>query len=288
MFIKFGAIVSISLTVFAFAGGDTAHFVEPAPTGWSPGLAGRFGAALVLSLWAYKGWEAVTFSSGEIRNPQRNVPVGLLAGTAVVVLLYVSTNLAYLYVFPADRIAQSSRIAADAMNAAIGPVGASLIAGVILCSITGAANGNVLTAPRVFFAMARDGVFFRKFGDLHPALLTPHVSIVATCAWAALLSVTGTFEQLATYVVFGQWIFFGLTVGAVMILRATRPELPRPYRTWGYPVTPVVFILAALYISVSTLLTQPANAAAGLAIILAGIPAFLYWRRRNRRTSGAC
>jgi basic amino acid/polyamine antiporter, APA family len=287
MFIKFGAIVSISLTVFAFAGGDTAHFVEPAPTGWSPGLAGRFGAALVLSLWAYKGWEAVTFSSGEIRNPQRNVPVGLLAGTAVVVLLYVSTNLAYLYVFPADRIAQSSRIAADAMNAAIGPVGASLIAGVILCSITGAANGNVLTAPRVFFAMARDGVFFRKFGDLHPALLTPHVSIVATCVWAALLSVTGTFEQLATYVVFGQWIFFGLTVGAVMILRATRPELPRPYRTWGYPVTPVVFILAALYISVSTLLTQPVNAAAGLAIILAGIPAFLYWRRRNRRSSGA-
>ena len=143
------------------------------------------------------------------------------------------------------------------MNAAIGPVGASLIAGVILCSITGAANGNVLTAPRVFFAMARDGVFFRRFADLHPRLLTPHVSILATGAWAAVLSVTGTFEQLATYVVFGQWIFFGLTVGAVMILRATRPDLPRPYRTWGYPVTPVVFILAALYISVSTLVTQP-------------------------------
>jgi APA family basic amino acid/polyamine antiporter len=124
-------------------------------------------------------------------------------------------------------------------------------------------------------------LFFRKFGDLHPSLLTPHVSILATGAWAAVLSVTGTFEQLATYVVFGQWIFFGLTVAAVMVLRSKRPDLPRPYRTWGYPVTPIVFIAAALYISVSTLVTQPLNAAAGLALILAGVPAYLYWQRRR-------
>jgi APA family basic amino acid/polyamine antiporter len=279
MFIKFGAIVAVSLVVFAWADGHVSHFVEPAPAGWSGGLIGKFGAALVLSLWAYKGWEAVTFSSGEIRNPQRNMPLGLLAGTAVVIVLYLSTNLAYLYVFPADQIAKSSRIAADVMNVAIGPVGASIIAGVILCSITGAANGNVLTAPRVFFAMARDGLFFKRFADVHPTLLTPHVSILATGAWAAILSVTGTFEQLATYVVFGQWIFFGLTVGAVMVLRRKRPALPRPYRTWGYPVTPVIFILAALYISISTLVTQPLNAAAGLAIILAGVPAYLYWQK---------
>ena len=281
MFIKFGAIVAISLAVFSLADGSAAHFVEPRPAGWSMGLVGNFGAALVLSLWAYKGWEAVTFSSGEIVNARRNIPLGLLAGTATVVVLYLVTNLAYLYVFPADQVARSSRIAADAMNVAIGPVGASLIAGVILCSITGAANGNVLTAPRVFFAMARDGLFFRTFGDLHPKLLTPHVSILATGAWAAILSVTGTFEQLATYVVFGQWIFFGLTVGAVMVLRARRPDLPRPYRTWGYPATPIVFILAALYISGTTLVTQPINAAAGLALILAGVPAFWYWRHRQ-------
>jgi APA family basic amino acid/polyamine antiporter len=272
MFIKFGAIVSVSLVVFGWASGDAAHFVEPAPGAWTGGLVGNFGAALVLSLWAYKGWEAVTFSSGEIRNPQRNMPLGLLAGTAVVVLLYLSTNLAYLYVFPAGEIARSSRIAADTMNAVIGPIGASLIAGVILCSITGAANGNVLTAPRVFYAMARDGMFFRKFADLHPSLLTPHVSILATGAWAAMLSVTGTFEQLAAYVIFGQWIFFGLTVAAVIVLRRKRPDLPRPYRTWGYPVTPIVFILASLYISVTTLVTQPVNALAGLGIIVAAPP----------------
>jgi basic amino acid/polyamine antiporter, APA family len=281
MFIKLGAIVSVSLVVFGFASGNTAHFTTPAPGAWTSGLVGNFGAALVLSLWAYKGWEAVTFSGGEIRHPQRNLPLGLLAGTAVVVLLYLATNLAYLYVSPASEIARSDRVAADTMNAVVGPVGASVIAAVILCSITGAANGNVLTAPRVFFAMARDGLFFRPFADLHPRLLTPHVSILATGAWAAILSVTGTFEQLATYVVFGQWIFFGLTVAAVIVLRRTRPGLPRPYRTWGYPVTPIVFVLAALYISLSTLVTQPLNALAGLGIIAAGVPAYAYWRTRQ-------
>lgn len=281
MFIKFGAIVAVSAVVFLFATGNTANFVQPAPAGLSGGLVANFGAALVLSLWAYKGWEAVSFSSGEIRNPERNLPVGLLVGTSVAVLLYISTNLAYLYVFPAGRVARSARIAADVMDAAIGPVGATIIAAVILLSITGAANGNVLTAPRVFFAMARDGVFFRRFAELHPRLLTPYLAILATGAWAAVLSVTGTFEQLATYVVFGQWIFFGLTVGAVVVLRRSRPGLRRPYRTWGYPVTPIVFMLAALYISASTLATQPLNAVAGLAIIAAGVPAYLYWNRHR-------
>ena len=281
MFIKFGAILAVIGIAFGFGRGETSHFVQPAPGAWSGGLVRNFSAALVLSLWAYKGWEAVTFSSGEIKNPRRNIPVGLIVGTAVVVALYLATNLAYLYIFPAGQIAKSSRIAADVMQVVIGPVGASLVAGVILCSIAGAANGNVLTAPRVFFAMARDGLFFKKFADVHPTLLTPHVSIIATGAWAAVLSVTGTFEQLATYVVFGQWIFFGLTVGAVMVLRVTRPGIERPYRTWGYPVTPVVFIAAALYISVSTLVTQPLHAVAGLAIILAGVPAYWYWQRRR-------
>jgi len=171
--------------------------------------------------------------------------------------------------------------AADVMNVALGPIGASIIAAVILFSISGAANGSVLTAPRVFYAMARDGVFFKKFADVHPRLLTPHFAILATGTWAAILSVTGTFEELATYVIFGQWIFLGLTVAAVMVLRRTRPDLPRPYRTWGYPVTPIVFILAALYISASTLITQPLRALAGLGIIIAGVPAYLYWQRRR-------
>ncbi|MBP1633772.1 MAG: amino acid permease [Acidobacteria bacterium] len=279
-FIKLAAIVAVSVVVFSFGHGNPANFASPPPGPLSGGLVANFGAALVLALWAYKGWEAVSYSSGEVRNPERNLPLGLLIGTIAVLVLYISTNLAYLYVFPAGEIAKSSRIAADAMNAAVGPIGATIIAFVILFSITGAANGNILTAPRVFFAMARDGVFFGRFADVHPRLLTPHISILATGAWAAALSVTGTFEQLATYVVFGQWIFFGLTVGAVLVLRRARPDLRRPYRTWGYPVTPVIFIAAALYISLSTLITQPWNAAGGLAIIFAGVPAYLFWRRK--------
>jgi APA family basic amino acid/polyamine antiporter len=283
MVIKFGAIAAVSGLVLLFVNGSTANWVQPPPAAVSGNLVGNFGAALVLSLWAYKGWEAVTFSSGEIKRPERNIPLGLVAGTLVVVLLYLSTNLAYLYALPAADIARSSRIAADVMNLAVGPIGASIIAAVILFSITGAANGNVLTAPRVFFAMARDGLFFKRFADLHPTLLTPHVSIIATGAWAAVLSVTGTFEQLATYVIFGQWIFFGLTVATVIVLRRRRPDLPRPYRTWGYPVTPIIFILAAVYISATTLITQPLNALAGLGIILAGVPAYLYWQRSRPR-----
>jgi APA family basic amino acid/polyamine antiporter len=281
-FIKLGAILAVTLVVFAFADGNTAHFTNPPPSAVSGGLVANFGAALVLALWAYKGWEAVSYSSGEVRNPERNLPLGLLVGTIAVVLLYLAANLAYLYPFPASEVAKSSRIAADAMNVAVGPIGATIIALVILFSITGAANGNILTAPRVFYAMARDGVFFERFGEVHPKLLTPHVSILATGAWAAVLSVTGTFEQLATYVVFGQWIFFGLTVSAVLVLRRTRPDLRRPYKTWGYPVTPIVFVAAALYISVSTLVTQPWNAIGGLAIILAGVPAYIYWNRKRR------
>jgi APA family basic amino acid/polyamine antiporter len=203
----------------------------------------------------------------------------LFGGSLLVIFLYVTTNLAYLYVFPASQIASSTRIASDAMNAAVGAGGATFIAFIILFSITGAANGNVLTAPRVFFAMARDGLFFKSLARVHPKFLTPSVAILATGAWAGVLSLSGTFEQLATYVIFGQWIFFGLTVAAVIVLRSKRPDLARPYRTWGYPVTPVIFILAALYISVNTLITQPLNALAGLVIIAIGLPAYLYWQR---------
>ena len=281
MVIKFGAIVAVSGIVLIFGNGSTANWVEPINTAPAGSLVGPFGVALVATLWAYKGWEAVTFSAGEIKNPQRNLPLGLLAGLALAIGLYIVTNLAYLYVIPAPQIATSTRIAADAMKAAVGGVGATIIAFVILFSITGAANGNVLTAPRVFWAMAKDGLFFHRFAAVHPRFITPNVSILATGAWAAVLSLTGTFEQLAAYVIFGQWIFFGLTVGAVIVLRRTQPNLPRPYRTWGYPVTPIVFIAAALYISVNSLIQQPLNAFAGLGIILLGVPAYLYWKRQK-------
>jgi APA family basic amino acid/polyamine antiporter len=277
-FIKFGAIVGVSVVVLGFGDGTTANWTAPAAD-LSPGMIGPFGVALVASLWAYKGWEAATFSAGEIRNPERTLPLGLFAGTLLCVGLYIVANLAYLYVLPIGAVAASSRIAADAMGAAVGPVSATIVSAVILFSITGAANGNFLTAPRVFFAMSRDGLFFSRIADVHPKFLTPYVSIIALWLWSAVLSLSGTFEQLAAYVVFGQWIFFGLTVAAVIVLRKKQPDLPRPYKTWGYPVTPILFILAALYISVNQLVNQFGNAMAGLGIIALGLPAYWWWNR---------
>jgi APA family basic amino acid/polyamine antiporter len=279
--IKFGAIVAICAIVFTLAKGNVVNWVKPAPT-FSSDIIGKFGLALVATLWAYKGWESSTFSSGEVKNPQRNLPLGLLAGTLVVIGIYLLANLAYLYAFPSEQMARSNRIAADVMNFAVGAWGASLISLIILFSITGAANQNLLCSPRVYFAMARDGLFFRKVAAVHPRFLTPHVSIIIMAIWSSILSLSGTFEQLFTYVVFGQWLFFGLTVAAVIVLRHKKPDLPRPYKTWGYPITPVFFILASLYISINTLVKEFWNSFAGLAIISLGIPAYFFWHARRQ------
>jgi APA family basic amino acid/polyamine antiporter len=281
--IKTAAIIILIGTVFVFAKGSIANFTS-AGGGAAPGnFVGTFGVALVAALWAFKGWEVSTSSAGEVINPERNLPLGIFIGTAAVILLYLAANLAYLYVFPVAEVAKSSRIASDVMNAAVGPAGATFIAIAILFSITGACNGHLMTGPRVYFAMARDGVFFRSVARVHPKFLTPNVSIIAVATWASLLCLSGTFEQLFTYVVFGLWIFFGLTVTAVFILRKKRPDLPRPYKTWGYPVTPALFILAALFISINSLINTFWNSFAGLGIMALGLPAYFFWRRQTRK-----
>jgi len=287
--VKTAAIGIVVVAVFFFAKGkgNFSHFFEPRTGNINFSLLAAFGVGLVASLWAYKGWEAATYSAGETKNPQRNLPLGILVGTAAVIVLYVLANLAYLYVLPVDKIASSQgRVALDAMNIVIGPFGASLIAFLILFSMLGAANQNMLTSPRVYFAMARDGLFFKKIAEVHPKFLTPYVSIIAITLWSVVLTLTGTFKQLFTYVVFGEWIFFGLTVASVFVLRRKRPDLHRPYKTWGYPVTPAIFVLAALYVAVGSLFSAFWNAAAGLGIIGLGVPAYLYWKGKLDRASG--
>jgi APA family basic amino acid/polyamine antiporter len=280
--IKLTGLVGICVAIFLFARGTTANFTAGGAPTLGGGFWSRFGVALIASLWAYKGWEAATYSAGETKNPQRNLPLGILLGCLACIVLYVIAQLAYLYVIPASGIAKSDRIAAEAMNLAVGGAGASVISFIILFSIMGATNQNFICSPRVYFAMAKDGLFFPQIAAVHPKFLTPHVSIIAIGLWSIVLSLSGTFEQLFTYVVFGQWIFFGLTVAAVIILRLKRPDLPRPYKTWGYPVTPVVFILAALYIAASALINQFWNAMAGLGIIVLGLPFYFIWKRRAK------
>jgi len=280
--IKLAGLVGICVVIFIFAEGTTANFVGGGTPTLGGGFWSRFGIALVAALWGYKGWEAATYSAGETKNPQRNLPLGLLIGCVACIALYVIAQLAYLYVIPASGIAVSDRIAADAMNMAVGGIGASIISFIILFSIMGATNQNFICSPRVYFAMAKDGLFFPQIAAVHPKFLTPHISILAIGVWSIILSLSGTFEQLFTYVIFGQWLFFGLTVAAVIILRKKRPDLPRPYKTWGYPITPIVFILAAMYIAVSSLINQFWNGMAGLGIIVLGLPFYFIWKHRAR------
>jgi len=279
--IKFVALIGVCVVVFIFAKGNTGNFISSSSGAQPPaGVLGSFGVALVAALWAYKGWEISTYSAGEMKNPQKQLPLGLFLGTASVIFLYILANLAYLYVFPAAAMAKSDRIAADAMEAAIGPIGASVIALIILTSITGTLNGHMLTAPRAFYAMAKDGLFFKSVTKIHPKYLTPHVSIVVLAVWGSIISTSGTFEQLFTYVIFGYWIFMGLTVAGVIILRKKRPDLPRPYKTWGYPVTPILFILSAVFLTVNSLIVTFWNCFAGLGVIALGIPAYFIWKSR--------
>jgi APA family basic amino acid/polyamine antiporter len=282
--LKFIALIGVCVIVFIFAKGSTANFLSSS-SGVQPGggVLGSFGVALVAAIWAYKGWETSTYSAGEISNPQKKLPLGLFIGTASVIFLYILANLAYLYVFPAARMAQSDRIAADVMQAAVGPAGASIIALIILTSITGTCNGHLMTSPRAFYAMAKDGLFFKSVAKIHPKYLTPHIAILVLAVWGILLSTSGTFEQLFTYVIFGYWIFMGLTVAGVIILRKKRPELPRPYKTWGYPVTPILFIFSAVFLTLNSLIRTFWNSAAGLGVIAIGIPVYFFWKTRLKK-----
>jgi APA family basic amino acid/polyamine antiporter len=238
------------------------------------------GVAAVGVLWAYEGWQYVTFSAGETLDPQRNFPKGTLLGTALLVGLYLLANVAYVDALGPERAARSERIAAEAVAATMGAGAGKLIALAILVAMFSAANAITLTAPRVYFAMARDGVFFRRLAEIHPRWGTPAFSIVVSSIWAVALAASGSFEQLLTYVVFTGWVFYALGAASLFHYRRRRPDAPRPYRVPGYPWTPLLFLLAAAAIVLSTIVGQPRRAAVGLGIVLLGAPAYGLWRRR--------
>jgi len=245
-------------------------------------LAG-IGAAMIGVLWAYEGWQYVTFSAGETRNPQRTFPRAISLATAALVVLYVLANLGYIAALGPQAVAASDRIAADAGISVFGPIAGRIVGLLILISIFSAANGIMLTAPRMYFAMARDGVFFKRLAIVHPKLGTPAFAIIAIAVWAGALASTGTFEQLLTYVVFTGWIFYGLGALSVFVYRRREPDAPRPFRVPGYPLTPVLFVASAAALVLNTLVTQPARAAAGVIAVMIGTPAFYAWRAGSRR-----
>ena len=226
------------------------------------------------------GLRRITFAAGEVKNPQKNLTRGLLVGTLVAIVLYLTVNLAYLWMLPFDRIAGSSRVASDAMERALGPVGGTLIALAILISITGATNSNVLAGPRVYFAMARQKLFFKQVASVHPRYRVPVVSITLQGIWAIVLTLVGNFERLFSYVVFVAWIFYALGGAAVLVLRWKQPDLERPYKVWGYPFVPLLFVLMAAAIVLNTIFNDFKNSFWGLVVVLSGLPAYFYWSRK--------
>jgi len=239
----------------------------------------RFGVAMIACLWAYEGWNSVSFVAGEVRRPSRNLPLALGIGTALLIAIYVGANVAYLRMLSVAEIASTSRVAARSAEISLGSFGATLVALTILVSIVGATNGSALTSARIYFAQARDGLFVSALGRVHPRFKTPHVAIAVQGVWASVLAVSGSYERLFSYVVFTAWIFYGLAVLAVVVLRRRWPERERPYKMWGYPVTPLLFAGAAFWFVVNTIVTTPLSSLAGLAIVATGIPAYFIWAR---------
>jgi len=241
-----------------------------------------FFAAMVAALWAYDGWNNVSMVASEIRQPQRNLPLALIWGTLAVAIIYLLANAAYFYVLSPAEIAASNRVAAEMMRRVLGGAGANIVSVAAMISIFAALNGSILSGARVPYAAARDGLFFRSIARVHPRFHTPGVSILALSAWAALLVLSGSYDQLFTYVIFASWLLYGMTTAAVIVLRWKRPDLIRPYSTLGYPVVPVLFVASALCLVISTLFDSPRESFLGLALILAGLPFYFHWRKQRR------
>ncbi|MGH9347971.1 MAG: amino acid permease [Vicinamibacterales bacterium] len=270
---KFGALAFLVVASFLLGGGagaSTAHFTADG----GPVQAGLFGLALISVLWAYDGFADLSFAGGEVANPQRNLPRAIIVGTLAILAIYLSANVAYLYVSPIATIAQSRLIAADTMLAVFGQAGVAFISVVVMISAFGALNASMLASPRVFFAMADDGLFFRTVAKVHPTYRTPYVAILLAAALGVAFVLARTFEQLADTFVLSIWPFYAFGVGALYILRRRRPDLPRPYMVPAYPVLPAVFIAAVIYLVVNALLTDPLWTAVTFGIVLAGVPVY--------------
>ena len=284
---KYGALVLLVVVAFAVGHGDFGHFAGVTPAAGSTLDAGLFGLALVSVLWAYDGWADVSFVSGEVRDPRKNLPRALLLGTGAVVVIYLLVNAAYLYLMPLADVARSPLVAADAAQLLVGRVGVGIVAVVVMISTFGTLAGSMLTGPRIFFAMADDGLFFRGVARVHPRFKTPSVAIVLTAGMGIAYVLARTFEQLADTFVLALWPFYALAAAAIFVLRRRKPDADRPVRVWAYPLPPILFLLAAVLILGNALLTDLGGTALAFGVILTGLPAYGCGCGSARGSSGA-
>jgi APA family basic amino acid/polyamine antiporter len=286
------AVTAVKIALIAFVIMAGLLFAHPAavltssPAAAPPVFAG-FIAALVGALWAYDGWNNVGMVASEVKNPQRNLPLALIGGTLGVIAIYMLANWAYFRVLSPAEVGAHKLVAAEMMQRIGGPAGASAVSIAAMISIFAALNGSILTGARVPYAAARDGLFFRSAARVHPAFHTPGISILMLSAWSSVLVLSGKYEELFDFVIFGSWILYGMATASVFVLRRTRPDLPRPYKTFGYPAVPLLFLAGATVLEISTLWTKPRESIAGIVLILLGLPFYFYWRGQSSGTNRA-
>jgi basic amino acid/polyamine antiporter, APA family len=256
-----------------------------APTGHGASLLAAFGVATVSALWAYDGWNNLSMVAGEVENPQRNLPIALIAGSLLVLAVYVLVNITYFYVLPASQVLGTSTVAADAARRFLGNAGGAFIAVGVMISTFATLNGSILAGSRIPYATARDGLFPQALAAVHPRFRTPAVALVGQAVIAGLFALTGQYQSLYTKVIFSEFLFYGLCSAGVFILRRRRPDLPRPYRTWGYPLVPALFVILAVCLLANTFWQQRADSMWGVVLIGSGIPAYFLWKIWKRRSS---
>jgi len=281
--LKIGTIVAIIVLGFSIGKG-TAVNLSLNPTGMDFGqLIVGFGIALVAISWAFDGWNNVNFVAGEIKNAKRNLPLALILGTLGITALYILTNYIYLYALPINDMIGVVRIAEKATSYLFGTSTGAIISAAVIISTFGALNGSILTGPRIYYAMAKDNLFFHRVSRVNPRFRTPGFAILIQAIWAGILTLVGTFEQIFTFAMFVSIIFWIAASTSVFTLRKKYPNLPRPYKTWGYPVIPIVFIAASSGILLNTLIEKPVESLAGLGFTAIGIPVYFYWKSKKRR-----
>ncbi|MHB8476191.1 MAG: APC family permease [Steroidobacteraceae bacterium] len=289
---KVGLVLSVGIGAFVFAAGDWGHLAQSGIAGTCEGVASSarggvagFGAAMLGALWAYDGWQNVAPLSGEIRDPQRNLPRAFVGGTLTVAALYLFVNTAYFFALTPLEVANvpaSSSVATEVLKRFLGPLAVSMTAVALMVSSFSALHASVLANSRIPFAMARDGLFFRSLARLSPRSNVPARAILAQSGWASVLALSGSYDTLTDSVIFASWLFYGLVTASLFVFRRTMPDTPRPYRAWGYPVVPLIFVFVTAALLINTFVASPREALRGVVLLAAGLPLYWYWARPTR------
>jgi len=283
-YMKIISIISISFFLLILGKGSMSNVYTgfSIPESTSHNFVTLIGLAFLGAFWAYDGWNNVTYVSGEVKDPKRNIPLSLMWGTLIVIAVYVLINVAYLYVLPINVMAKSPLVAASAAEKVFGSNGAAVISIAVIIATFGGLNGSILSTARVPFAMARAKLFFESLGKVHPKYGTPHISLLVQGIWSCMLVLSGSFDTITNYVIFAAWLFYMLGAFGVFILRKKMPDVERPYKAWGYPYLPAVFVIFSTLFLINSIVSDLQNSAMGLILIFAGVPMYLFWKYKAK------